>query len=221
MTLHFTRNATIDDVTGLVSYSDWIPVDATKTGFDAFSIPTIDGYTPKFSAGTGDMLQEQTPTQDQITNWGQNEYVVIDYMANNQAMNNNYVDAKGNNIATFKVTGKTDQTVDTNAQIPAGWVLVSGQTDAPAKVTFGGTPLSDINIKIEHGMQTVPHTNPIPSDGKTSSGQPIKGAHDADLNQTIVRTINITEPGQATKTITQTAKIYRDATVDEVTGDVT
>ena len=52
MTLHFTRNATIDDVTGLVSYSDWIPVDATKTGFDAFSIPTIDAARANANPGS-------------------------------------------------------------------------------------------------------------------------------------------------------------------------
>ena len=39
--------------------------------------------------------------------------------------------------------------------------------------------------------------------------------------KTITRTINITEPGQETKTTVQAAQIYRDVTVDKVTNGVT
>ena len=136
-------------------------------------------------------------------------------------MNINYVDDQGNGIANFSVSGKTDQTVETKAKIPAGWVLVKGQQDAPATITFTGAHTDDITIKIEHGKTSVDHNHPVIPGDKTPSGKEIKGAHDEDLNQTITRTINITEPGQATKTTTQVARIYRDATVDDVTGEVT
>ena len=136
-------------------------------------------------------------------------------------MNINYVDDQGNVIANFSVSGKTDQTVDTKAKIPAGWVLKDGQTDAPKKITFTGAHTDDITIKIEHGKTSVDHNSPVKPGEKTPSGKEIKGAHDEDLNQTITRTIKITEPGKATKTTTQVAHIYRNATVDDVTGDVT
>ena len=49
----------------------------------------------------------------------------------------------------------------------------------------------------------------------------IDGAHDKDLNQTITRTINVKTPDGQTTTTTQVAKIFRDATIDDVTGEVT
>ena len=49
----------------------------------------------------------------------------------------------------------------------------------------------------------------------------IDGAHESDLNQTITRTINVTTPDGQTTTTKQVAKIFRDATIDDVTGEVT
>ncbi|MFR0593567.1 mucin-binding protein, partial [Limosilactobacillus mucosae] len=46
------------------------------------------------------------------------------------------------------------------------------------------------------------------------------GVADKDLNQTLTRTITVNDPHQGAKTITQTAQIHRDATVDMVDGSV-
>ena len=218
VTIHYERTATIGDVT----YDKWTVSDGSDTGFAKFDIPEVAGYTSEIKAGTADDLAALTPSQDQITNWA-DQTVDIDYTANDQSMTIDYVDKNGNLVTggQFVVSGKTDQTVDTNAKIPTGWVLVPGQTDAPATITFGGTPTADITVKIQHGTTNVPHTNPVKSGDKTPTGEEIKGAHESDLNQTITRTINITEPGKSTQTTTQTAKIYRDATYDNVTGEVT
>ena len=151
---------------------------------------------------------------------GDHAYELI-YEPEDQSANIVYVDKDGNKIKTDTVNGKTTQTVDVKSNVPAGWVLVKGQHDAPATITFTGAHTNDITIKIEHGKTSVDHNHPVKPGDKTPSGKEIKGAHDEDLNQTITRTINITEPGQATKTTTQVAHIYRDATVDDVTGDVT
>ena len=218
VTIHYERTATIGDVT----YDKWTVSDGSDTGFAKFDIPEVAGYTSEIKAGTADDLAALNPSQDQITNWA-DQTVDIDYTANDQSMTIDYVDKNGNLVTggQFVVSGKTDQTVDTNAKIPTGWVLVPGQTDAPATITFGGTPTADITVKIQHGTTNVPHTNPVKSGDKTPTGEEIKGAHESDLNQTITRTINITEPGKSTQTTTQTAKIYRDATYDNVTGEVT
>ncbi|MQB85283.1 hypothetical protein DN448_09365, partial [Lactobacillus reuteri] len=151
---------------------------------------------------------------------GDHAYELI-YEPEDQSANIVYVDKDGNKIKTDTVNGKTTQTVDVKSNVPAGWVLVKGQHDAPATITFTGAHTDDITIKIEHGKTSVDHNHPVTPGGKTPSGKEIKGAHDEDLNQTITRTVNITEPGQATKTTTQVAHIYRDATVDDVTGEVT
>nr|WP_243419817.1 hypothetical protein [Lactobacillus helveticus] len=41
------------------------------------------------------------------------------------------------------------------------------------------------------------------------------------MNKTITRTINVTDPEGTTKKTDQTATVYRNAVVDEVTGEVT
>ena len=151
---------------------------------------------------------------------GDHAYELI-YEPEDQSANIVYVDKDGNKIKTDTVNGKTTQTVHVKSNVPAGWVLVKGQHDAPATITFTGAHTDDITIKIEHGKTSVDHNHPVKPGDKTPSGKEIKGAHDEDLNQTITRTINITEPDQATKTTTQVAHIYRDATVDDVTGEVT
>ncbi|MDD6432824.1 MAG: MucBP domain-containing protein [Lactobacillaceae bacterium] len=218
----FTRTGSTNEVTGEKVFSNWTPDDGTKTGFDAFNIPSVSGYNSKISTGTADMLKAQTPSQDQITNL-QDENVVIDYLANDQSMTINYVDKDGNLVAGghFVVSGKTDQTVDTNAKIPTGWVLTPGQTDAPKTITFTGTPTADITITIEHGTKHIPHDNPVKPGGKTPTNKEVQGAHDEDLNRDVTRTINVHMPNGTIQTEHQVANIFRDATVDEVTGDVT
>jgi LPXTG-motif cell wall-anchored protein len=222
VTIHYERVATIDDVTGDVTYGTWTVADGSAAGFDKFNIPAVAGYTSEIKSGTSDELAALTPSQDQITNW-QDQTIDIDYTANDQSMTIDYVDKDGNPVdgGHFVVSGKTGQTVDTNARIPVGWVLVPNQTDAPRQITFTGTPTTNIKIKIEHGTQNVPHDNPVKPDGKTPTGKDINGAHEDDLNRTVTRTINVYLPDGTTQKVVQTAKIFRDATVDEVTGDVT
>ena len=93
--------------------------------------------------------------------------------------------------------------------------------DIPKTVTATPDGIPTVTVKIEHNTTPVPHTDPVPENGKTPTGKVINGAHKSDLNQTITRTINVTTPDGQTKTITQDAHIYRDATYDDVTGEVT
>ena len=222
VTLQYERTATIDDVTGEVTYGNWTVVAGSQVGFDAFNIPTVAGYTHEIKAGSAEDLKALTPSQDQITNWS-DQTVDIDYKANDQTMHITYVDPDGHSVdgGSFTVTGKTDQTVTTNAKIPTGWVLGHGQTDAPKTVTFGGTPTQDITITIIHGITHVDHADPVKPDDKTVTNKPINGAHSADLTRTVTRTINVHMPDGTVQTKHQTAQINRDATVDNVTGEVT
>ena len=222
VTLHYDRTATIDDVTGEVTYGNWTVVAGSQAGFDAFNIPTVAGYTSEFKTGSSEDLKALTPSQDQITNWS-DQTVNIDYVANGQTMHITYVDPDGHSVdgGSFTVTGKTDQTVPTNAKIPTGWVLSQGQTDAPKTVTFGGMKTPDIKITVIHGTTQVSHADPVKPDDKTVTNKPIKGAHSADLTRTVTRTINVHMPDGKVHAEKQTATIHRDATYDNVTGDVT
>ena len=93
--------------------------------------------------------------------------------------------------------------------------------DIPKTVTATPDGIPTVTVKIEHNTTPVPHTDPVPENGKTPTGKVINGAHKSDLNETITRTINVTTPDGQTKTITQDAHIYRNATYDDVTGEVT
>lgn len=222
VTLHYDRTATIDDVTGEVTYGNWTVVKGSQAGFEAFTIPTVAGYTSEIKSGSADNLQALTPSQDQITNWS-DQTVDIDYTANDQTMHITYVDNDGHPVdgGSFTVTGKTDQTVPTNAKIPTGWVLGQGQADAPKTIVFGGTQTPDLKITVIHGTTHVDHAKPVKPGTKTPTNQTITGAYAGDLTRKVTRMIKVHMPDGTVQTVPQTATITRDATVDNVTGDVT
>ncbi|OUQ43669.1 mucin-binding protein, partial [Lactobacillus gallinarum] len=208
-TATFERTGQHNEVTGEDVYTGWTLKDNTLEAVDA---PAVPGYTP--NVAHVDSVDNPT-TNTKLTD------VTINYTANSQTTHINYVDKDGEAVKSDTVSGKTDETVKTNSEVPAGWVLVKGQHDAPATITFTGAHTDDITIKIEHGKTSVDHNHPVNPGDKTPSGKEIKGAHDEDLNQTITRTINVTTPDGQTTTTKQVAKIFRDATIDDVTGEVT
>lgn len=130
----------------------------------------------------------------------------------------NYVDADNNIISSTDIKGHLKGTkLPFTPEIPVGWVA-SDPSEVPTEITINnGTTV----IKIEHGITNVDHNNPVPDGEKTVTGKVIDGAHASDLNQTITRTINVTKPDGTKSTEVQTAKIYRDASYDNVTGAVT
>lgn len=222
VTLQYERTATIDDVTGEVTYGNWTVVSGSQAGFEAFNIPPVAGYTSEIKSGSEEDLKALTPSQAQITDWA-DQTVDIDYTANEQTMHITYVDTDGQPVdgGSFTVTGKTDQTVNTNAKIPTGWVLGHDQTDAPKTITFGGTKTPDMTITIIHGTTHVDHANPVEPGTKTPTNKTVTGAYAGDLTRTVTRTINVHKPDGTVQPETQTATIHRDATYDNVTGDVT
>ncbi|MGN1283649.1 MAG: MBG domain-containing protein [Limosilactobacillus sp.] len=214
--VEFTRTATFDMVTGEITYTGWTQQGSQST-WDAFNIPAHDGYTALVDGKAADTIaanknvSADTPSQT----------INISYAANDQSMEIVYQDATGKVVHTDTVNGKTDQTVKTNSSIPVGWKLADGQQTAPSEITFGSAGHANITIIIEHGTTNVSHKQPVPDGQKTPTGKVIKGAHGSELNQIITRIINVTMPNGDKSIETQTAYIYRDATYDDVTGDVT
>ena len=129
----------------------------------------------------------------------------------NSSQTINYVDADGKVISASSVGGKLKgNQVEFTPQFPAGWVA-SDSSSVPSEITLEN---GITTIKIKHGVTNVDHTNPVPDGEKTVTGSVIDGAHENDLNQTITRTIVVTNPDGTKQTITQAAKIYRDATYE-------
>ena len=97
VTLNYERTATIDDVTGKVTYGNWTVAEGSKAGFDGFNVPAVPGYTSEIKSGSAADLKALTPNQDQITNWT-DQTVDIDYTANDQSLKITYVDKDGNPV---------------------------------------------------------------------------------------------------------------------------
>ena len=138
------RSATVDDVTGQITYKAW------NTGkWEEYDTPQISGYTPsqaKVSATTVD-----GNTQDQT--------VTITYSADDQSTTAKFVDDDNNGAQvgkTITLSGKTDQTINTGLQVPANYELAKGQT-LPATYTFKAENNSPIVIHLVHA--TKPDTN--------------------------------------------------------------
>ncbi len=199
------RNASYDNVTGAVTYGEW------STGsWKEFSPAEIKGYS----------ASEKVVLAVEVKDGQEDETINITYTANEQSGIISYQDKAGNEISTTPLSGKTGETVTVNPEIPAGWELVPGQ-EIPQTVTATAEGIPTVVIKIEHGITNVDHNNPVPDGAKTVTGEVIDGAHASDLNQTITRTINVTNPDGTKSTEVQTAKLYRDASYDNVTGAVT
>ncbi|WP_283584120.1 mucin-binding protein [Limosilactobacillus difficilis] len=134
-----------------------------------------------------------------------------------------FIDDNGNRSKVgepVQVTGDVDSEQPVNGlTLPTGYKLTKGGT-LPTSVKIGNDNQT-IDIHLSHVMTNVDHTKPVAPGMKTVTGKVIDGAHEADLNKTITRTINITDPNNGKSTKTQTVKLYRDASYDEVTGDVT
>ncbi|PXZ20281.1 hypothetical protein DM474_05540 [Lactobacillus helveticus] len=73
----------------------------------------------------------------------------ITYTPNKQTTNIVYKDKDGQTIKTDKVDGKTDEIVDVDSTIPAGWKIIPDQKiPETVKVTPDGVPT--VVVKIEH-----------------------------------------------------------------------
>ena len=206
-TAKLTRTADVDEVTGVVKYSDW-----TTSEWANYTAPSVPGYTASQTNVAPQTVTSTTETQT----------VNITYTANPQTTHVNYVDAQGKLIHTTTVNGQTDQTVEVPSEVPDGWKLVDGQT-VPNTITFGPDGYANMTIKIEHQHVTVTPDKPQ-ADGTNLPDNPAKtfgGVEAGDLNKMVTRTITVTTPAGKVTTVKQEAKLSRTADVDEVTGEVT
>ena len=206
-TVHLTRNATVDEVTGNVTYGDW-----TTGSFDSYDVPSVEGYT-----ASQDKV-ERTPVTADSTN----SEVNISYTANDQSIKINYVDNNGGTtVKSDTLNGKTDQTVKTGITIPDGYVV---DGNVPTDYTFKAKDNADITVHLTHNNVTVTADNPKTTNDKLPDN-PNKtypeGVAESDLNKDVTRTIKVTDPTGKVTTTTQTVHLTRTATVDEVTGKVT
>ena len=202
-----TRPVTLDQATGQSTTGAW------STGqWDAYQVPIYAGYAP-----TVDVVPAVNLTGDAT-----DQTVVVNYQALQHTTHVNYVDEDGTLVHTTTLSGKTNEVVTVPNEVPSGWQLVAGQT-LPSEVTFTATGYPDTTVTIAHRVITVTADQPQPNGTKLPDNPALtfNGVENADLNRTVTRQIVINLPGQSPQTITQTVHLTRNATVDEVTGQVT
>ena len=191
----FTRTGTKDLVTGKTTWNAWSPAQKLA----AYTAPKVDGYTADKSAA-------------QLTVNANDEIAPVDiyYTANDQKVMIKYVDVDNNNkeVKSQSVSGKTDQTVDVNYEVPANYEEVADQ-DLPGKVTFKAKDNEPIIVKVKHKHQDV--TDEYKND-----------AHKQDkVDHTVTRTVIVKHPHATDDTRTEALHFTRQVTRDMATGQDT
>ena len=209
-TTELTRTGTYDEVTKkVISYGNW-----TTGSFDEVTAPEVVGYTPS---------QASVAAVTGVTTDYVDPKVVITYAPNDQTGKISYVDNKtGEEVGTTQLSGKTDEEVTINPVAPTGWKIVDGQSiPRTEKATPTGIP--PVTVKVEHKTTVVPPTDPKTPKDKLPDN-PDKhypdGVGEKDLNKIIVRQITVVKPDGTREKHDQSVKLTRNATVDEVTGEV-
>ncbi|EEU20422.1 YSIRK-type signal peptide-containing protein [Lactobacillus mulieris] len=217
-TVHYTRTATVDEVTGKVAYTNW----ATTDKWASYTAPDKPGYTPSQKS-----VDETTPS---VTD--KDQTVTITYSANPTNTNVVFVDDNdnGKTVKTVTVDGTTGGTTPLSSddqKIPAGYELVPGNT-IPTEIKFNndGSQTPNTTIHLKHKTITVNSDSPKTTDDNLPDNPDKKypsGVTATDLNKTITRTIVEVDPvtGEKKTVATQSVHYTRTATVDEVNGKVT
>lgn len=217
-TVHYTRTATVDLVSGDIKYNAWTIADVsgatkgegTDASFDAISVPTVDGYTADH---TQVEAQKVTPdTADSV--------VDVYYNANKTEIHFKAVDEKtGKDI---DLLGSLTSPINVDVTIKdADSQVASREADIKQyladKYTFDKVETSqDGNIttytlKFNHATDTISKGGNLP-----------EGVSESDFTKTVTRTINVHTPGQTDpEVITQTATAHRQLVVDKADGSYT
>ena len=196
-----------------------------KLTFNDWTTDTWVAYTPAAKAGYTTLIDNQAGTQvtaKTVKDGDKDQTINIKYAPNEQTIHIIYQDSKTHEtVHTDTVSGKTDQTIESNSRVPAGWEI-DGDAKVPETITFTGDKTPDTIIPIKHKEIPVDPKNPKLPD-KTLPDNPDqhypKGVAKDDLNKTVKRTVNITDP-HTDKVTTKTDEVIfsREGYVDEATG---
>ncbi|MET3557499.1 hypothetical protein ABID29_000609, partial [Streptococcus rupicaprae] len=207
-TATFTREATVNMVTGKVEYKEWTSGDAT---LDEVTSPTIPGYTPNLVSVP--MLEVDADSKP--------DSVIVVYTPDVQKAKVTYIDeTTGQALEVAEVTGMTDAKIDysTADRIAhyekLGYELVADNFPADVAYDKDGNVTQEFTVILKQRVETVTPDKPV--NPKTNE--------ELELTRTVTRTIEykyLTETGEeASATVTQTATFTREATVNMVTGEI-
>ena len=218
-TIKAHRDATVNIVTGDVTYTDWV-VDGS---FDSVPVPPVTGYTPdKTTVPKVEKPQvgQKYDTNVVYTRNDANAAITFVDDTTSQTLNTETAKAKYGDIIKFKVTPN-----DYIKQLQdKGYELVSNDFKDDAKMSENASKnvfavhVKQRTVKVMHDQ---PKTTNDVIDGSTKKYP--QGVGQDDLNKQITRTIVLKDENgkHVGKNIVQTVKVHRDAVVNVVTGKVT
>lgn len=179
------RKAQLDMVTGKIQYGPF-----STDVWEAITVPYIAGY-----------VADQTAINDQkVTGDTTSATIDIHYRALDQRNIISFVDVKmGNNpVATQVVTGKTNQHLKVDLDLPQGYKLVDSSNPLDLTLTTHNKP---IELKVDHIIQDVANSDP-------------------NASETVTRKIIVHSPDGDVSTEIQQCNFKRSAKKDLVTGRV-
>lgn len=193
-TSNLTRQGDYDQVTKQITYSDW----STGT-FKSYTAPIISEY----------VATEPVINSLEVNYNTENQYVVVNYIADSQTGSINYVDQDGKVIKTDTISGNVGDTINLNISLPDGYEIDDSDTDLPTTVTVTASGIPTITINVKHQIVYIDQWD-IPA-----------GYDKSQFLREVTRTIVINAPQQKPKDIVQKESIYRNGTLDRVTKKVT
>lgn len=217
-TVHYTRTATVDLVSGDIKYNAWTIADVsgatkgegTDASFDAISVPTVDGYTADHT-----QVEPQKVTPDTA-----DSVVDVYYNANKTEIHFKAVDEKtGKDIdllgsltspINVDVTTKDADSQVASREADIKQYLADKYTFDKVETSQDGN-ITTYTLKFNHATDTISKGGNLP-----------EGVSESDFTKTVTRTNNVHTPGQTDpEVITQTATAHRQLVVDKADGSYT
>ncbi|WP_371742642.1 mucin-binding protein [Levilactobacillus brevis] len=222
--VNFSRNVTVDEVSGAVVYTDWLTDDGAVTGrFEAVDSPVITGYTADSTSVAGNPA---------VVWWDDDTTIPVTYTVNTEYATVTYFDQTDNKVIKTEnlqgAYGTTDayRTADTIAAYEnAGYDLVSDGYPTAGVVYDQNGIVQAYTVTLKHKLITVTPDNPgvagdpINPDNPDGPKYP-NGTEAKDLSKKVSRTIRYQfENGElAGMDNVQTVSFSRNVTIDVVAG---
>ncbi|WP_386085185.1 mucus-binding protein [Weissella cibaria] len=170
-TLTFTRTATLDTVSGEITYGDWIAAESDTT-FDEVTSPTIAGYTANRAS-----VAEATG----VAAMDADTSIEVRYVANEQHATITYIDDNTQQtIVMDDITGQSDgtttyTTADRIAALQAqGYSLVSDGWPADFVFDTDDDTTQAFEVHLKHATITIDSDDPkTPSSPVYTPGDPV------------------------------------------------
>lgn len=194
----FMRGATIDEVTGQITYTDWKANGDSK--FAEYKAPKISGYV-----AVPNVVPEEQATADYV-----DPKITITYIDAKEAGTQTiiYQDKDGKQVGSQDIVGKLNTDVKVLPDYPKGWTIDPSQKDKLPQTVHITDNNKPITVTVVHVLTPLDPDNPG------------HGLSADDFHRNVIRPIVVTMPDGKDQDMSQTIHFTRGGSFDEVTHDI-